>query len=324
MIPDKKRPQNDSAPNLSDSGRATTVASGKKQPGRKKMYRSLMVLMTVSLLSIGLWWTGQRWLEPAAIKDPSVDRIFSLERRIASLEQRIGGLAGIRNDRVKFVESSEAWWLAEVERYLVEASERIKNSADVQSALPALKSARSTLEGVDLQGADATAIDRVKDVLDVEIQSLEKYENHAAKRAMTLIDDALGHFEHGAIPDKNPAVADNRIPTVASDDLWTTLTTRFKRMVVVETQAVDELQQLNQGLIVHSLMLAKTAILSGDTRSYRYAVANALRLLEQSDMFDPEVYADLQALQSIDITPSPPSVDKTLREVRLFATEILP
>ena len=300
------------------------MTPAKKQPRRKKMYPALTVIVAVSLLSVGLWWVVQKRFEPVATEDPLAGRMLTLERRMTSLEQRVEELAEAGNDKVKLVASNETWWLAEVERYLTEAGERVRNGADVRSALAALKSARSTLEGVALQDADPAAMDNIKAVLDTEIRLLEEYENPAAKRAMTLIDNTIRQLEQSAAPNKHPVAANEQAPAMPDDGLLANLAARFRRMVVVETQTVDKLQRLNRGLVIHSLVLAKTAILGGDVRSYRYAVANATRLLEQSDAFDRKAYNDLQVLQSIDITPSPPAGGETLREVRLLAAEILP
>lgn len=302
----------------------TSTTAEKKQPRHKKRYLVAVLIVAVSLASIGLWWVAQKQPEPVATENPLANRMLAIEQRMTSLKQQIKDLAETSNDKVKLVESNQAWWLVEVERYLVEAGERVKNGASARSALAALKSARSTLEGIDLQDIDATAIGRIKGILDQEILSLEKYENPAAKRAVELIDNTIRHLERSAMPDKHTTVADAPIAAASNGDGWSNLTERLKRMVVVETQSGDELQRLNRGLVVHSLMLAKTAIAGSDARSYHYAVANALQMLEQSDAFSREVYGALQTLQSIDITPSPPYAGKALREVRLLATEILP
>lgn len=312
---------------------STDEPASDKKPAHKKSRLRLAVVIAVLLLLLAVvgWQFAREWLrpvEPVAVSEaPSLAVLRTFEKRLAALESRIAGLeklAAAENSAARVIESSQTWWLSEVERYLAEASERLNPGADTRGALSALKSAANTLRSVSVEGAFATRVDTIREILHIEIQLLEGYRNHAAMQAMVMIDNILERLESGvAVTEKPPevtGVAVSEPPVVA----WGDLLERFKRLVVIEVGAGGGLQQANKELAMYSLMLARAAIFGEDSRSYRYAIAGAKKLLAQAGVSDRAIDDDLQALQSLDIAPVPPHIGKALEEMRVFIGEMQP
>ena len=249
--------------------------------------------------------------------------IRTLDHRLTAIERRLETLADdvAKRPTVVPVASSKLWWIAETERYLVEAGERLENGSAVTAALPALKSAKQTLADVDLAAADA-----VKKALDKEIQLLSEYRNESVAQALTAIDELLEQFENNAATGPGNGGSDTAAKPASDTNLWTQLTDavtdRFQHLVTTTNKSDTESARMIQGLVMRSLLLARTAVISNDGVSYRYAIANAIQAFEQRNEIDGVVYDELQTLHALDIVDAPPRIGKALSEIRALASEM--
>lgn len=308
---------------------ADEPTNDKKPPSRKSRLSLLVVtvVLLLSFMAVG-WQLAREWFQPAeqvAAAEESLVLLRAFERRLATLEHRVGQLtelAAARDNPVRVIESNQMWWLAEIERYLAEASERVNAGGDVKAALSALKATQHTLGNVDTEGVSAAALDALGEILHVEIQLLEDYRNHAAMRALMLIDNMLEKFGRSASTAAERPEATGTAVSGSHGGTWDNLLERFRHLVVIETSTQDELQQANEGLVVYSLILARTAILGEDSRAFHHAISNAKQLLEQSGVFDRATHDDLQVLQSLDIAPKPPYIGRALEEMRTLVREM--
>ena len=305
------------------------------KPQRKKRRRLVFAVVGVAaVLAIAGAW--QAWLsfkpmmqqamqpsgkapEKEAEKAAGQVRVMAglrnVESRLDAIERRVEEIAAERAG-VTFIESHELWWIAEAERYLVEAGTRLQTGADVKSALPALKAAKRILKGAEIAGAEAAAR-----ALDVEIELLDGYRNRETEQAVATLDELLRRFDEP--PEAKPRAA----PPGAERGLWSrftgALSDRLDRLVVVEENAGAG-RRFNRTLAVHSLALARTAALAGDATSYRRAVANAMQLFEQEGEQSVPMVAELRVLYALDVAGRPPRIGVALDKVRSLAAEMTP
>ncbi len=299
--------------------------SGAKPSARKRLYRlggGAVVLIVLVVVARQAWLILQPPPQAAGQESVAV-AMDELQHRFALLERRLETVAD-EKPKVVPVASNELWWIAESERYLTEAVERLDSGADVKPALSALRAARQTLAGVELAAAKT-----VRQALEAEIRALNEYHNADAEQAVTVIDEMLERLERGAAPagptDSEPASA---AAAPGRDGLWAGfsdgLSRRFKRLVVVGRKGGDEARQVTRGVAMRSLLLARTAVLGGDDVAYRYAVANAMRAFEQTVETDAVLYGKLQILYALDVAGAPPRIGTALAEIRALARRMTP
>ncbi len=309
---------------------------GGKQPRGKKWYWLAGGVAAIMLLAAGAWqaWSLLRPPAQAAGEVSSIAAVHELERRLAALERRLETVSAEKRAVVP-VASNEWWWIAETERYLVEAGERLKSGADAGSILSALKSARRTI-------GDLAAADAVREALDREIQLIGGYRNDEAVQALSVIDRLLAQLQRekaldqgaagkmGAEPQKDVVVsgAQPSIGAAQDDSLWGRLSDglaeRFRHLVVVQRKDGAGMRRAMRGVVVHSLVLARTAVLGGDNLTYRYALTNAMQAVEQSGEIDTPLHGQLRALHALDIAGTPPRIGEALDQIRALAAEMTP
>ena len=291
---------------------------------RRQRYWLVAVAVVLALLAAisAQMWMALNMNLPQASGQSLAETTRDLERRIGDLERRIDALAE-REPAVVPVASNELWWLDEAHRYLAEAAQRLEHGDDIGAALPALRSARRTLAGVDLPAAVA-----VKQILDKEIRLLDEYKNEDAAQAMTGIDRLLAQlYPDEATPLRGKTDQERTSAAAAeSKGVWTRLgqaaLEQIKQAVVIETKDRADRLSVTHGVVMRSLVVARGAVLDGDNMSYRHALANAMHVLEQSRHTDAPLYTELQALYALDIAGMPPRIGKALDQIRSLSGEM--
>ena len=307
----------------SDSEKTETEAPGSGDKRKRRKWYLVAGVVVVLVVLAAAWRASLIFQLPApVVHEPPVEALDEIKRRLEAVEHRLEVVAS-EKPAVMPIASSELWWIAESERYLVEAVERLNSGTGVKPALSALESAHQTLKGVALAEAEP-----VKRAVETEIQLLRQYRNRDAKQALETIDAILDQLRQ---PSEGDARETPPVATVGGgepDGLWARfkdgLTGRFKRLLVIEKKGGGEDRQVTLSVVMRSLMLARIAVIGRDEISYLYAVASAMQAFEQGRETDRELYGRLQSLHALKVSGRPPRIGTALDEIRALSLEVAP
>jgi uncharacterized protein HemX len=222
--------------------------------------------------------------------------------------------------------------LVAVEQLLLIANDRVLLAHDVRGAAVALQSAQDRLGTM----AEPKLFEVRKAVADehAALLALPQADTEAAGLVLNTLIERSGDLPQRSRAPHNPVTTDSSFAeTPSGDGLWAhaydALTAMLKRVFVIRRvdKPVDKLLPPEQEDLVGQILLlkletARTALLRDDTAAFRGAVTEARAFL--ADYYradDPSVQsarAELERLQSLDLSPTPPELTRGLGLLRAY------